>query len=140
MLTLARDFPFARRIVNSGRLSVPAVLYGSPLNTPDVDAFAGSMRPGAPAIDAPLPGGRWLLRELGADFTLLVFGEAPTWATDVDSKLLALPAEGLAAERYDGRPGTAVLIRPDGHVCARWRRPDAARVRAAMARALGDSA
>ena len=40
-LTLARDYPFARRLVNSGRLSVPAVFSDSPLNTPDADAFAG---------------------------------------------------------------------------------------------------
>ncbi|MFM2067829.1 MAG: hypothetical protein RLZZ584_2738, partial [Pseudomonadota bacterium] len=53
-LDLARDHPFARRIVNSGRLSVPATLDGSALNTPDRDTFAGAMRPGAPAVDAPL--------------------------------------------------------------------------------------
>ena len=29
------EHPFARRLVNSGRLSVPAVLWNSPLNTPD---------------------------------------------------------------------------------------------------------
>ncbi|MBN3726751.1 FAD-dependent oxidoreductase, partial [Burkholderia sp. Ac-20379] len=48
-LKLAKDAPFARRIVNSGRLSVPAVLHGSPLNTPDRDgdAFAGALPPGA---------------------------------------------------------------------------------------------
>ena len=45
-LTLARDYPFARRLVNSGRLSVPAVFSGSPLNTPDADAFAGGLVPG----------------------------------------------------------------------------------------------
>ena len=33
--------PFARALVNSGRLSVPATLHGSPLNTPDADAFDG---------------------------------------------------------------------------------------------------
>ncbi|MDZ7809314.1 MAG: FAD-dependent monooxygenase [Arhodomonas sp.] len=34
-LMLAEDFPFARRLVNSGRLSVPTVLSHSVLNTPD---------------------------------------------------------------------------------------------------------
>ena len=56
VLDLAREFPFARRIVNSGRLSVPATYVGSPLNTPDADvrAFSGGMLPGAAAADAPL--------------------------------------------------------------------------------------
>ena len=43
---------------------------------------------------------------------------------------------GLVAERYDLQPGAAVLLRPDQHVCARWRQPDARAVRAALARAL----
>ena len=45
-------------------------------------------------------------------------------------------AQGLLAERYDGQPGSVYLIRPDQHVAARWRRFDAAAVRAALQRAL----
>ena len=30
-------------------------------------------------------------------------------------------ADGLLAARYDARPGTAYLIRPDQHIAARWR-------------------
>ena len=45
--------------------------------------------------------------------------------------------EGLAARRYDARPGTAYLIRPDQHVAARWRTLEPARVRAALDRATG---
>jgi 3-(3-hydroxy-phenyl)propionate hydroxylase len=44
---------------------------------------------------------------------------------------------GLVARRYDGRPGTCYLFRPDQHVCARWRSFDLAAVRAAIARATG---
>ena len=40
-------------------------------------------------------------------------------------------------QRYDARPGTVYLIRPDQHVAARWRSYDEARVRQAMARCLG---
>ena len=43
--------------------------------------------------------------------------------------------------RYAGAsllaPGTVYLLRPDQHVCARWRHPTAALVRAARERALG---
>ncbi len=56
-LRLPRDYEFARRIVfNSGRLSVPAVLRDSVLNTPDAndDAFICAMMPGTACADAPV--------------------------------------------------------------------------------------
>ena len=149
VLALSRDHAFARRIVNSGRLSVPTTLLGSVLNTPDGDVFAGAMVPGAAALDAPLRRGRhasWLLRELGPDFTLLVFGDPPMWADSLALKVVIVGDAGLkdcglsdvsgcAALRYDAQPGTAYLIRPDQHICARWRAPTEARVRAALSRA-----
>ena len=49
-------------------------------------------------------------------------------------------AEGLLARRYDARPGTFYLLRPDQHVCARWRSFDPGLVRAALARAAGHDA
>ena len=74
VLHLSRTQPFARTLVNSGRLSLPSTLSASPLNTPDQDAFASPLGPGAPAADAPVQRGDgtrgWLLRELGPDFTL----------------------------------------------------------------------
>jgi len=137
VLDLAREHGFARRLVNSGRLSMPATLHDSALNTPDVDPFAGAMRPGAPAADAPL-GDRWLLREIarGDRFTLLCFGSAPAWAGTLDVDVVTVAdLDGAAAQRYDARDGTAYLLRPDQHVCARWRAPSAALVKAALSRA-----
>jgi 3-(3-hydroxy-phenyl)propionate hydroxylase len=149
-LHLARHHAFARRIVNSGRLSVPATLRASPLNTPDAEPFHCRMVPGAPAVDAPLVNeGRpaWLLRLLSpTDFTALVFDGPDTAARVQDIAAAAaglvpvqsvvLPCEGPVAERYDARPGTTYLLRPDQHVCARWRHPDATQVGAALRRAL----
>jgi 3-(3-hydroxy-phenyl)propionate hydroxylase len=146
VLDLAREHAFARRIVNSGRLSLPSCYRGSPLNTPDADAdWPAELCAGAPAADAPLHrAGRptWLLRELGPEFTLLVFGPAPPWVASLPLALLAIDgdlsdSEGCAARRYGARPGSAYLIRPDQHICARWRMPDAEDVRAALARAQG---
>lgn len=152
VLQLAKRHAFARTLVNSGRLSVPAALHGSPLNTPDADAFEARMAPGTVAADAPIAGagGRpgWLLRALGPDgFTALVFGagEAAQGSVralaeaDVPLHVLRLPldaAHGLAASRYDARAGTVYLLRPDQHVCARWRQPSAPAIRAAYDRAL----
>lgn len=163
-LHLARDCAFARRLVNSGRLSTPAVLSASPLNTPDEDAFAGGMTPGAASTDAPVlkDGAQtWLLSQLGDDFTLVCFsrdGAAPEVARDFDIPLRivvvaprgaapkpvrgAVVVEdetGLATARFDAAEGTVYLLRPDQHVCARWRKFDAGKVAAALARATGHS-
>ena len=148
-LGLAREHEFARRLVNSGRLSVPATLHGSALNTPDVDAFAGKMVPGAPLTDAPVQRAdgqaSWLLRETAADFTLLVFGEPPEWTQALPHVQTVsighdlIDVQGLVAQRLDATPGSAYLIRPDQHVAARWRQPSEAGVRAALATATAQS-
>ena len=158
VLSLAKHHPFARRLVNSGRLSVPAVLAKSLLNTDDRDAdFAsgpGAMVPGAPAADAPVegPSGPWLLGYLGGAFALLAFDavidpdDVASLANDrIGCRVVHVggsiipgaeqldDVRGLARRRYDARPGTVYLIRPDQHVCARWRAFDLDRVRAAIA-------
>ena len=70
VLDLSEGLPFARPLVNSGRLSVPCVHDGSPLNGPDDPALPRRTRPGAPASDAPLEDG-WLVDALGGRFRLL---------------------------------------------------------------------
>lgn len=131
-LDLAAHAEFAKPLVNSGRLSMPTEVRGSALNTPDADAWTGGPAPGCPAPDAPLGAG-WLSEQLHGQFTLLTFAAA----TDFDGRVLALPPDGIAAQRYAAQPGSVYLIRPDAVVAARWRRFDAAAVRAAIARAHG---
>ncbi|MEO5695974.1 MAG: FAD-dependent oxidoreductase [Burkholderiaceae bacterium] len=151
VLELSKQHPFARALVNSGRLSVPTTLTTSPLNTTDTDAFEGHMVPGAAAADAPIAradGSRgWLLRDLPPHFTALVFGDGPAAEqslaavaqADFSLHVVRVAAIGdgeLAAERYDARPGTTYLLRPDQHVCARWRTPTPQALRQAFDRAL----
>ena len=166
VLALAQDHPFARKLVNSGRLSVPAILTGSALNTPDADAFAGDMVPGAPMDDAPVidnGADGWLLDKVGDGFFALYFADDParidggTVAALADLSVGPVPVrslvismrpgtvsggvpvledpKGVAAKRYDARPDTVYLVRPDQHVAARWRSLDPGNVRAAVARA-----
>jgi len=163
VLQLARTHAFARKLVNSGRLSVPAILEGSTLNTVEdeakFDPCNAQMRPGAPACDAPVDGpcGSWLLRHLATSFTLLVF-DAPVASETAETLARAsipcallriVPARdedpasvvdttGRVARQYDARAGTAILLRPDQHVCARWRRVDVGRIQAAIARATAN--
>jgi 3-(3-hydroxy-phenyl)propionate hydroxylase len=167
VLKLAKEHAFARRLVNSGRLSTPTTLVASTLNTPDDEPFAGAMMPGAPAADAPVRVAgepAWFLAHTGGSFVAVVFSDSGTLGADVASDLgslahAAIPvrtlvvvpkgvasqpqtgytvvedAEGMLAQRFDAREGTCYLLRPDQHVCARWRRLDAARLRGAVARA-----
>jgi len=166
-LWLARNHAFARRLVNSGRLSTPSAYLDSPLNTVDGDAFAGSLAPGAPALDAPLlADGKsvWLIDRLGGGFTGVYFAGAepvsPAAATSLSS-LAGLPVpvsplivaargvtpgpdacgdvEGLVQQRLDATPGAFYLFRPDQHLAARWRRLDAPAVGAALERATDNA-
>ncbi|ANY17621.1 FAD-dependent oxidoreductase [Bordetella pseudohinzii] len=171
VLNLARDHAFARGLVNSGRLSLPARYADSPLNTPDAHAFAGAMLPGSVAADAPVAddaGQQWWLQVLDGGFTLAWFGgeQAPDARVLADLRAVAdsplaprivlvrpagaswqAPAgtrgvsdtAGLLAARYDARPGSCYLIRPDQHIAARRRDTDATALRAALARAAGQS-
>jgi 3-(3-hydroxy-phenyl)propionate hydroxylase len=53
VLALAPKAEFARRMINSGRLSVP-IVYDTPLSTPDEAPFAGAAKLGASLPDARL--------------------------------------------------------------------------------------
>jgi 3-(3-hydroxy-phenyl)propionate hydroxylase len=145
-LSLAAETPFARTLVNSGRLSTPAT-YDTPLSTPDAEPWGGAARLGAPLPDAPVADATgapaWLLDQLGPDFTLLYCGEAHPCALPGNVRPVrvghdeAADAPGVFRQRYDARPGSAWLVRPDQHLAARFRRVDAAALAAATARALG---
>jgi 3-(3-hydroxy-phenyl)propionate hydroxylase len=150
VLALAATEPFARRLVNSGRLSVATCYDGSPLNGPD--GFAAgecpAARPGAAALDAPL-GNSWLLHTLGRGFAGVWFccdGRVPAEVARLQAALAQreLPVAPLvvsdetACARYGAAHEPAFyLFRPDGHVAARWRQPSPTAVEAALARATG---
>lgn len=147
-LALAAHAPFARRMVNSGRLSLPTTYIDSPLSTPDRDLWTAGPAPGEVMVDTPLrdsaakpvflsqvagEGGFVLIHQTGgASFAvpdgvaLIILG--PGGYEDV---------EGLFASRYDATPGACWLLRPDGHVAGRFRQATTADIVAAYRRANG---
>ncbi|MBP7240898.1 FAD-dependent oxidoreductase [Amaricoccus sp.] len=133
VLELARDHEFARPMVNSGRPST-AIVFDSPLSTPDAEEWTDGVRPGSVVVDAPLGDG-WLLESIGEEFTLLSRGwrgKAPVGlrVVEVDDR------DRLAIERLGLEEGAAYLVRPDQYVAARWKSACDADVEAALHRAL----
>ena len=131
VLSLAGTHGFARLLVNSGRLSVPAHLTGSPLNTPDSTAFEGRMQPGAPMADAPVQHegqDSWLLNHVGGSFSLLLFIES---AEVLDQAALAaikalaagpIPARALLVTKQPGAapPGCTLVVDHQGLAAQRF--------------------
>ena len=143
-LRLAHDQPFAQKLLNSGRLSVPCSLEGFALQTPGEAPVA----PGRALVDAPLAAAdgteTWLVEQVTGGFTLVGFGPVALPEVEGIARIgieqsgdypCFSAAQGLALQRYG--TGRAYLFRPDGHICASFTAPTAAAVRAARDRAMG---
>ena len=144
VLDLAPRCEFARRMVNSGRLSV-ATIHNTRLSTPDENLFSGSAHLGAPVPDVPVRAGGeqgYLVERLSDGFELLYVKDGARPSLPAGIKLTVIgddlvDSAGLFAKRFDATPGAAYLLRPDQHLCARWRKLDPEKVKLARSRALG---
>lgn len=149
VLSLARDYEFARPLVNSGRLSTATNYDNSRLSTPDGSAFNAPFAiPGAFCPDAPVQSQGnaedYLLNHLGKGFVALIFDKhAHEKAFEVGG-IEVVPLivgrdiedkDGLLGQRYDAQAGTVYLIRPDQHIAARWRSFDERLIANAVKRA-----
>lgn len=143
VLDLSEHHPFARPLVNSGRLSMPCSYDASGLN--GVDALTGAphrSRPGSPCPDAPFMDG-YFLSNLGGKFVVVGLNTDVPDQLDIDGvRVKGLHVDTahypLMAERYLGAVAAGVyLIRPDQHVTARWSEFDQAAVVATVKTALG---
>jgi 3-(3-hydroxy-phenyl)propionate hydroxylase len=149
VLSLAKETEFGKRMVNGGRLSVPST-YETSLSTSDGEAWRGGPCPGASMVDAPIAGdgGDGYLtdafQKAGRRFTLLTFANGLAIDPPGDVGVIHVGEQGfsdpagLMAARYDARPGTAYLFRPDGYVAARFRKPTRGAIEAALKRASGN--
>ena len=138
LLKLARQLPFARQLINAGRLSVPCKLTGLSLQTPQ-SAQQGALQAGMVCPDAPLYDENnnklWLLNCLAnqCGFTLLITAKCqtvPDCPPDIALLNLHDDQDNYIANRY----GCGYyLIRPDQYIAAIWNElPSAAQIKQAF--------
>jgi 3-(3-hydroxy-phenyl)propionate hydroxylase len=127
-LELARNHAFARRLVNSGRLSV-ATHYQPTLSHPLI---------GQPAPDAPFENG-YLLENLGGEFMLLGYELSAKTAFKTLNITQAQDPLSLIKSRYQFESGVCYLLRPDQYICARFESYDEKHVLAALKAAKGEA-
>lgn len=162
-LSLSRRHPWFTSLMNP-RQHAAIGLYSSPLNAcPEASAaFAAGPAPGDILRECPLqwagqPG--FLTSLLGPHFTAFYFSEqgdvpAPLQAAfGALARRLPFQARTIARQgparqdvaldtaqalfqMYGAQPGTLYLVRPDGHVMARWQRWDATALLEALDHAL----
>ena len=132
-LDLARRHPFARRVVDMGRMSTPSIYADSPLTSSGGDAL--------PNVPLHRPGGQAatlvdLLRDGGM---LVLLGDGCLAPAEMAALRVGSDVTGAAIEALVP-PGMALVVRPDQHVAARLHRPTPAALQAALARAWGRAA
>jgi len=135
VLDLAQRHPWARALVDVGRLSVACDYWDSPLNGEDGGLDAPLAAPGRAAPDGRFGKGHFAER-LQGDFTVAYFGNR---GPQLDWPTLQVPREGHEAlfRRYGvPREGATYVFRPDGHVLARSRGVAGEFARQAIQRAL----
>ena len=152
-LALARRHAFVRRLLDP-RQSAPYSYVDSGLTTADPAGceMPGPV-PGSALLNARLAAGDSLLDRIDVGFTLLVLDDGGivfdlaelvrhAAARGVDLRIIALDprVEAGVCERYGARAGSAWLVRPDRHVCARWPALDVAAACRAFDRAMGRAA
>jgi 3-(3-hydroxy-phenyl)propionate hydroxylase len=150
VLSLAAEHRDIAELINPRQTA--AVAYtASPLSTPDADTWQGGPPPGEVLPEVPLAGPVGHVTEaVGPGFVLLHFGAVPSWAAAEELRVLPVLVQADArwpqalvdagsrlAREFDAADGSAYLLRPDGHVAARWKQCSAAALRCALRRAQG---
>ena len=142
VLKLAAEMPFAQKLINSGRLSVPCALKHSPLNGED----EGRLMAGVSVLDAPLKGNGWLIHHIQGEAVLLGIGDINIpeikglKRVGINHKHDAYRCYEADGEMLENRYGDQViyLIRPDGHIAASFTAPDPNKINAAYRKMMGD--
>lgn len=144
VIALAKEFSFARQLVNTGRMSLPYSYSASPLTTSGGQHIQNASFRGADGAVMQLTE---LFKE-GSKFVGLCFDDT-TSAGDHELLTVWSVAQALGSGRAlsddDGRlrhalgarQGDFCLLRPDMHLAAKLQRPDRPTLRRALEKALG---
>jgi len=141
ILDLAQAHPWARGLVNTGRLSVATHYAASPLHfQPHSDPLTLNLSPGEAPPDARLHGGS-LAEQLQGAFSVAWFGKRSdnfTAPTGVEVRSIDIPRERHEAlyTRFGVQDAATFVFRPDGHLLAACAKIDAAFATAAIQHAL----
>ena len=136
VLGLAAKHRPLRALINPRQTS-PIAYTASPLNGAS-DGFSAGPPPGSVLPECPLGDGH-ITELLGNGFTALYFGEqsdAPALPCTLRAIPRAADSTGHLYPMYGAIDGTLYLVRPDGHVLARWRDARDADATGAINRAL----
>jgi 3-(3-hydroxy-phenyl)propionate hydroxylase len=150
VLSLAAEHRDIAELINPRQTA--AVAYtASSLSTPDTDAWQAGPAPGEVLPEVPVTGPVGHVTEaVGPGFVLLHFGVPPAWTSAQGLRVVPVLAQADASwyqalidadlrltREFGANEGSAYLLRPDGHVAARWKQCSAQALQAALRRAQG---
>lgn len=134
-LSLALTHPFAGQLANPRQMT-PYTYADSPIVQPDDPEFHVGPVPGATLPNTRV-GDQFLSDQLGTAFTLITCDPKLQSHASDDLAVVVLGANTQASTILGMGPTSAYLVRPDGHIAARWKVANSGAIARALLNAIG---